>query len=136
VNLAKYHYTTDMDSLFLSLHIAGALGLAVVAVFTFLQMYIKKLHLHFSLAKWIAYAGGFQVITGSILALISTTNTPITVFCSKMGIYITSIVILEVLIYQQMQRNKIYVFPVRAIMTTLTLSITVTGITTASLILL
>lgn len=80
---------------FLTLHILGALYTALILTYSGISIYKNKTSTYKNLVIQIIVLLFVQTLSGSILSLLTTHSLTITDFCSRIGIYVGSILVME-----------------------------------------
>lgn len=86
-----------MNTIFLALHVAGALATAGVALGTVWSLLFKKDTIYSLLAQSLGVAALVQSVTGSLLAFTSQSGT-LQTFCVRIGAYLGVILLLEIIL--------------------------------------
>jgi hypothetical protein len=116
-------------SLLLFSHITGALLLGYFIVSALVQIYTNKENTFKKSAITIGLAAGYQLITGSLLALDIQTKSGLFGFCSKIGLYLAIVISVEYLLFYRMQKNTAVIMPARLVLSSLIIGIVFTGAT-------
>ena len=95
---------------FLTLHILGALYTGLLLFQSGFAMYKSKTEEYRNFAIQIIIMLFIQILSGCILSLQSSHGMSITDFCSRIGLYIGSIAIMESILFWKMFNRKI-LFP-------------------------
>lgn len=115
-------------SILLFSHITGALLLGFFIVSALVQIYTNKENTFKKSAITIGFAAGYQLITGSFLALDIQTKSGLFGFCSKIGLYLAIVISIEYLLFYRMQKNAV-IMPIRLVLASLIIGIIFTGAT-------
>ncbi|MDQ3076906.1 MAG: hypothetical protein M3Q63_02535 [bacterium] len=109
-----------MFTLILILHL---LGFLVISIFV-IKSVIAILYSHYShisfLAKSLAISSLIQLLSGSLLLFLQESPRSLIVFCTRISIYLTIIIVVETLLFWKMNQHKKRAFPlvtVGAVMT-------------------
>lgn len=101
----------NLFQLFLLFHISGALVLLLLILASFIFIFKNKLPLLKNLSLGIGFGTLFQLTTGALLSLASANGQSLIVFCSRIGIYLTIVLITEMLIFLKIKN----IFPLRQV---------------------
>lgn len=97
-----------MSTVFLALHLTGAVATAGVVLGTVWSLFTKKDTSYTRLAQSLGVAALFQSVTGSLLAFTSHSGS-LQTFCVRIGAYLGVILFLEViLLVQILKKNPNY----------------------------
>lgn len=88
----------------LSLHIAGAVIMAIVTLVSLLSVGLKKSAHYSTLAGTVLGLGLVQIISGALLSIASSTS--ILVMCSKLFGYLAITIALEIFLLKQISKSK------------------------------
>lgn len=103
-----------MASFFLFLHLLGALGMALLLMKSFI-IYVQGQYASYSLyARFIAAGTAFQLVSGSLLALVSLTPISPLSLCVRIGFYLGVCIFIELLLLLAMLREGA-VYPTRSV---------------------
>lgn len=69
----------------------------------------------------IAVGAGYQLITGSLLAMNINTSQSLLAFCSKMSLYIGIVFFVEALLFYRMENNQSKMIPARIAVSSLSI---------------
>ncbi len=118
-----------MYNIFLYTHIVGA---GVLAIFICTAVFEKVIP-HQKLAFIIAYLTMIQLMSGSILSII--TNTSLLSFCSRIGIYMFVVSMVEMYLFYKTQKNKLEKFPTAYVLSSISAGMLIVFATLSSFIL-
>lgn len=96
---------------FLILHLLGAGYLGILTFASFFSLISKKVLYYKHLSKQVAVIGCFQLVTGSLLTLLIKKNGSVLTFCSKIGLYLGIVLLLEYLLYKALPKENRTYFP-------------------------
>ncbi|HLL60628.1 MAG TPA: hypothetical protein VK338_02835 [Candidatus Nitrosocosmicus sp.] len=113
----------NIGQILLFSHLIGAtlVGVLIITAFVCLLKNISQRYKF--LAKSIAIGTAAQLLTGSLLALTALQREPLLYFCSKVGIYVTVVLVVEGLLYRQMNKENLRYFPLKFVTSSLTFGI-------------
>lgn len=115
--------------LFLLAHLTGALVLGILILKTVIVLVSKTSSKYNNLAWKIGLGSGYQLVTGSLLEMSAHRPDSLLVFCSKIGLYLAVVLIIEGLLFIQIRRDSRNVFPIRAVSYSLTFGLFFTALT-------
>lgn len=101
----------NLFQLFLFLHLTGALVLLLLILASFILIFKNKLPLLKNLSLGIGFGTLFQLTTGTLLSLVSANGQSLIVFCSRIGIYLTIVLVTEMVIFLKIKN----IFPLRQV---------------------
>ena len=110
-------------NILLFFHVTGAAFLGVVILFVIYALMKNISSLYASYASTIAVGTCIQIITGSLLTLVSTERVSLVHYCSKIGVYFVVLITSEVLLYLNILKVKNKLFPFQIVTSSLTLSL-------------
>ncbi len=93
-----------MYILLLTLHLTGAVIMAIAATYSLVSITINKSTLYQRLAYSIGGLGIFQMISGGVLSMLTTTS--ILVVCSKLFLYLALTVALEIALIRKIAQMR------------------------------
>lgn len=94
----------------LATHIFGAIFVGIFIVLAIISMLKQEKQNYSFFAKSIGLGGGLQLITGALLPVFG--HSTLFSFCTKIGIYMSIIFMMEYFLFLSMKRTQI-VFPFR-----------------------
>lgn len=106
-----------LNSLVLMVHIAGSLAVLAFVVASFASVIQSKTSRFAFLAKYLGFATLFQVISGSILMLLSLGSMSVLNFCGLVAFYMGVVFITESVLFFKMRSNAIMQFPRQSLAT-------------------
>lgn len=95
-----------MPNILLIAHLMGAFGLGIFIVNAFVNLYKNRTESFQRSSVQIGIGAGYQLITGSLLAIDIKTMQGLLHFCNKMGLYVGIVLFVETLLFYRMQKNK------------------------------
>lgn len=96
----------------LAIHLIGAIGLAVIILVSIISI-INNSHKRLkNLVVLVGLSSGLQLVTGSLLVINSDSGTLLS-FCSNIGLYLSIIVITELILFYKIK--NIYTFPLKTV---------------------
>ncbi len=114
-----------MNYYFLSLHLAGAIITGVLIIRAFAALIKDQILRYKPLAFQIAFAGAFQLITGSLLIFADRHAMSLASACSRIGMYLGLVIFAEIFLYRRMRNEGTYSFPTRAVFSSLSGSLVI-----------
>lgn len=99
-----------MYKVLLATHIFGAIFVGIFIAFAIISLIKRDKQNYSFFAKSIGLGGGAQLITGALLPVFGPST--LFSFCSKIGIYMSIIFMIEYFLYRAMNRTQI-VFPIK-----------------------
>ena len=93
-------------SLFFALHIAGAGATGVVALYSIYMLWNNVASALQMSAIVLGFLAGFQVLTGTILSVISLQISAASI-CSRVFVYLTVVALVEVMLFSRMKKISI-----------------------------
>lgn len=109
-----------MHTLFLALHLLGAVALAALVMASIFTVVRGRAHEAAGYARSLALLALVQTGTGACLAFISPGGSALA-FCSKIGVYIAVIVITELFLFRTARGSE--AFPLRPVLGAVFISI-------------
>jgi hypothetical protein len=109
----------NIEQILLLLHLLGAVSVGILIIAAGFALVTRKSHFYKSFALLIALGAGFQLVSGSLFAISVQSNESLLAFCSKIGIYLTVIGIIEALLFSRLQAEKQNTFPARIVASSL-----------------
>ncbi len=113
-----------MEKYLLMIHLLGAMYLGGYILYALMQVFQDNSEMIGKSIQSIAASSTFQIITGSILALLSS-NYSFTQYCRNIGIYIVVVTAVELLLVLKLKTSSDERLPYRHILTTGFMSILV-----------
>jgi hypothetical protein len=97
-----------MTKTILLLHIAGAVLSAGTILISLWSIYQKADNILQRLAVLLATLLGFELITGSILAILNPSGISLLGFCRNIGLYTLTILLTEAVLYYHMPNRRMF----------------------------
>jgi len=111
----------NIEQVILMLHIGGAVSVGLLVIFSFVSL-IKRLVIFYKpLALCVAFGACFQMLTGLLLAVNDQNSESIVSFCTKLGIYLFFVLLVEALLFRQLMSTRL--FPIRSVVSSLALGL-------------
>ncbi|HEY4496623.1 MAG TPA: hypothetical protein VI432_00530 [Candidatus Paceibacterota bacterium] len=92
----------------LVLHIIGGVLIGLLIILSFLCILFGKNRYYIWLAGAIGIGGGVQLVTGSLLTMISSGS--LLMFCARISLYLVTIIVAEGVLWIAMSKDKL-IFP-------------------------
>jgi len=109
----------NIGQIFLVLHLLGASFIALLMLTSFIVLIKRKSSYYKPLAVSVAISTSFQLISGSLLALNYQNSESILSFCSKVGFYLFTVLVVELFLFKRLYAENLY--PSKIIVSSLTL---------------
>lgn len=103
-----------MYQIVLVTHLIGTFILFFLICQTILAFKKDNVNIYINLAVRIAIITGLQLLTGAILTIISLSEANLTMYCSKIGLYIGVILTTEYILYKKARKKNI-LFPIKTV---------------------
>ncbi|CAN5166650.1 hypothetical protein BH11PAT1_BH11PAT1_5530 [soil metagenome] len=113
------YITLNIGQFLLIFHLLGAVCIALLMLTSFFALAKHKSSYYKPLAIHVAVTTCFQLITGSLLALTYPNSESIFSFCSKIGIYLVTVILVESLLFKRLYTDTL--FPIKLVISSLTL---------------
>lgn len=116
------------QQILLLLHLGGAVVVGFYIFQSLIALFFKPAPTYRQLAVKIGLSSGFQLISGSLLALSSPTSGSLFHFCSQISLYLGATLLVESLLFQRMRATQ-YLFPSKLVSSSLSAGLAVTVFT-------
>lgn len=100
-------------------HILGSVFVGILVVSILYIAFRNKSVFYKPSALYLGLAAGYQLATGSMLAIMMPGAESLFSFCSKIGLYISVILFAQIILYMKMRQSNAAVFPVRAVVSSI-----------------
>lgn len=95
-----------MTALFLTLHLAGAAVTGVLLCWSVLSLVQNRKARYQRHITSLAACSGFQLVSGAVLGAFSTQNVSGTLFCTRLGLYVAVIMLVEYWLYRKSEEKN------------------------------
>ncbi len=112
-----------MQNILLIAHLLGAGAIGFFILKAFIQLYKNQSSEYKNSSIQIGMSAGYQLATGSLLALNIQTTQGLLNFCNKMGLYLGIVLLVESILFYRMQKNQSWIAPARFVFSSLSLGI-------------
>lgn len=120
----------DVQNTLLLAHLIGAGYVGIHIVSSIFAIFQNDISQYRKLSSRIALGGGYQLVSGSILALVSVhSELSLIQFCSKIGLYTGIILFAEALLLYKMKKYEELQFPYQVVLSSLIFGLFFTIIT-------
>lgn len=116
----------NLLNILLLAHLTGAVATGFFILKAFINLLKNQASTYKSSAIQIGVGAGYQLITGSFLAMNSNTSESLLAFCSKMGLYIGIVLFVEALLFLRMQKDQMWIKPAQIAFSSLSIGIVFT----------
>ncbi|MFO0704899.1 MAG: hypothetical protein U0517_02945 [Candidatus Andersenbacteria bacterium] len=86
-------------------HLAGALASALLVLATIVALLARRSRLFKPLAKTLAIAGVYQIVSGAVLSYVSQAS--VLSFCARIGSYLAIILLTELILIAAIKRSSV-----------------------------
>lgn len=113
----------ELTQVLLLTHILGSIVVGILVAAILYLVFRGKSSLYKTFALYLGISAGYQLVTGSLLAIATPGSHSIFAFCSKIGIYLAIVLATEVLLYVKMRKNNVVLYPLRAVASSLSVGL-------------
>lgn len=106
--------------MFLLIHLIGAMATGMMILLSLVSLMQKRTETYKRHALSLAVCGGFQLLSGAVLTAVSLQTGSGTLFCVRLGLYLSAIVLMEYWLYRRSTEELRREFPVWDVSTLLT----------------
>jgi hypothetical protein len=121
VYLDAYYTNMNIGQILLITHLLGALYIGLFVIASIVVLVRRKVDYYKPIAGQIAFSTCFQLISGSLLTLQYQNSASLFSFCSKIGLYLFVVVIIETLLYKRLHEQNVEKFPQNLVTSSLSL---------------